>query len=521
MSRASFAKPRMPMTGDEFLASLRDDREVWVYGERVRDVTAHPAFRNVARIVARLYDALHDPATQPVLTVPTDTGSGGYTHRFFRSPTSVEDLRGARDAIAAWARMSYGWLGRSPDYKSSFLATLESNAEFYSPYEANARRWYREAQEQVLFFNHAIVNPPINRGLPPHETRDVFVHVERETDRGIVVSGAKVVATGSALTNYTFISQYATLPIQDEALALAFVVPTGAPGVKLLCRPSYAMTAGVMGSPFDYPLSSRFDENDAILVLEDVLVPWEDVLIYRDIERAQQFLPRSGFAPRAFFHGCVRLAVKLDFIAGLLLRGVEVMGNKDFRGVQAEAGEVMAWRNVFSGLADAMVHAPTPWKDGTVLPNVEYAMTYRALAPSIYPRIKGIIEKVLASSLVYVPSHAIDFEVPELRRHLDRIARGSDGSSALERAKLMKLTWDAVGTEFGGRHELYERSYGGNQENCLVELLHTAAAAGATDRCKELVARCMAEYDEKGWTAPDLIDAKDISLFGGRAGAPR
>src|SRR5690606_33462006 len=207
---------------------------------------------------------LHDPATRDVLTTETDTGSGGYTHRFFRAPRSAEDLVAARDAIAAWARISYGWMGRSPDYKAAFLATLGANAEFYDPYQENARRWYREAQEKVLYFNHAIVNPPVDRNKPPEEVSDVYMHVEKETDAGLIVSGAKVVATGSALTHYNFIAHYGPLPIGKKEFALIFAVPMNAPGVKLISRPSYQMMAEVMGSPFDYPLSSRLDENDAI-----------------------------------------------------------------------------------------------------------------------------------------------------------------------------------------------------------------------------------------------------------------
>src|SRR6266700_261075 len=127
-----------PMTGDEYIDSLRDGREIYLYGERVKDVTSHPAFRNPARMIARLYDALHDPATHDVLTCATDTGSGGYTHKYFRAPSSAEELVGARDAIAAWARLTYGWMGRSPDYKAAFLATLGANADYYAPYQDNA-----------------------------------------------------------------------------------------------------------------------------------------------------------------------------------------------------------------------------------------------------------------------------------------------------------------------------------------------------------------------------------------------
>jgi len=128
-----------PFTGEEYMESLRDGREIWIYGERVKDVTTHPAFRNTARMIARLYNALHDPALQDVLTTETDTGSGSRTHKYFKAPKSGEEQLAARDAIAAWSRLAYGWLGRSPDYKASFLGTLGANSEFYRPFDANAQ----------------------------------------------------------------------------------------------------------------------------------------------------------------------------------------------------------------------------------------------------------------------------------------------------------------------------------------------------------------------------------------------
>src|ERR1051326_1796070 len=360
-----------PFTGAEFLESLQTPRDVWIYGEQVKDVTAHPAFRNPARMLARLYDALHDPAQRDVLTCETDTGNGGFTHRYFRAPKSAEDLVAARDAIAAWARLTYGWMGRSPDYKAAFLATLGANAEYYAPYQENAKRWYREAQERVLYMNHALVHPTVDRNKPADQVADVYVHVEKETDAGVIVSGAKVVATGSALTHYNFVAQPSSVPIKNKAFALTFMIAMDTPGVKLICRPSYAMTADVMGSPFDYPLSSRFDENDAILVFDHVLVPWEHVFIYEEVEKSNAFFTHSGFHPRAMFQGCTRLAVKLDFVAGLILKAVEIVGSSDQRNVQASVGEAIAWRNLFWAISDAMARAPIPWADGCVLPNPE------------------------------------------------------------------------------------------------------------------------------------------------------
>ena len=264
---------KRPFTGAEFLESLRDGREVYIYGERVKDVTTHPAFRNAAASVAELYDALHDEKTRDVLTGPTDTGSGGYTHKFFKAARSREEVIAQRDAIAAWARITYGWLGRSPDYKAALLNTLGANAEFYGKFAGNARAWHKRAQEAVLYLNHALVNPPIDRNKPVDEVKDVYISIQKENDAGIFVSGAKVVATNSALTHYNFLGQNMGQEIKDPSMVVMFIAPMDTPGIKLICRSSYEFAAAATGSPWDYPLTSRFDENDAIFVFDNAFIP--------------------------------------------------------------------------------------------------------------------------------------------------------------------------------------------------------------------------------------------------------
>lgn len=502
-----------PMTGDEYIESLKDGRQVFLHGERVEDVTTHPAFRNSVRMVARMYDSMHTGDQVSTVTRPTDTGNGGVTMPFFKTPTSSEDLLAERDAIAAWARISYGWMGRSPDYKASFLGTLHVNKELYSPFEDNAERWYRESQEKVLYWNHAIINPPVDRHLPPDEVGDVYMKVEKETDAGLIVSGAKVVATGSAITNYNFIAHYG-LPIKKKEFALICTVPMDAPGIKLISRTSYSQNAAVIGSPFDYPLSSRFDENDAIFIFDKVLVPWENVFMYGDVEKINAFFPQSGFLPRFTFQGCTRLAVKLDFIAGLLLKALETTGSSEFRGVQTRAGEVIGWRNLFWGLSEAMARDPEPWIGDAVIPKLEYGLTYRQFMISGYPRVKEIIQQDVASGLIYLPSGVDDLKSPEIRPYLDKYVRGSNGVEAVDRIKLMKALWDSVGSEFGGRHELYERNYSGNHENVMAEQLFAATARGGVGEMKGFADKFLSEYDLDGWTVPDLIGNDDVKVFG-------
>ncbi|AMN41680.1 4-hydroxyphenylacetate 3-hydroxylase N-terminal domain-containing protein [Rhodoplanes sp. Z2-YC6860] len=494
-----------PFTGREYLESLRDGREVYIYGERVKDVTAHPAFRNAARSIARLYDALHDEKQKAVLTCPTDTGSGSFTHKFFRVARSREELVGQRDAIAHWARLSYGWMGRSPDYKASLMNALGANAVFYDRFADNARNWYARCQNHVLFMNHAIVNPPIDRMKAADEVKDVFITIQKETDAGIVVSGAKVVATSAAITHYNFMGQNAAMPIADTDLAVMFIAPLNLPGIKIICRNSYEMTASVMGTPFDYPLSSRFDENDAIFLFDNVLIPWENVLVHRDIEKIKVFYPRSGFLAGYQFQGCTRLAVKFDFLVGMIAKALRAAGSDEFRGNQALLGEVIAWRNLFWGLSDAMALNPQPWVGDAVLPNVQSGTAYRVFAGDAFARVKEIVEKIVASSLIYLPSSVKDMQNPATEDYLKRFVRGSHGIDFRERIKIMKLLWDAIGTEFGGRHELYEYNYAGNHEDIRLHAMLNAKGSGAYDRMIALAERCMADYDENGWTSDTWV----------------
>ena len=330
-----------------------------------------------------------------------------------------------------------GWAAR-PTTRRRSSATLGANADFYEPYQDNARRWYKFSQERVPFVNHAIIHPPVDRDRPPNEVGDVCCHVEKETDAGIVVSGAKVVATGSVLTNYTFVAHHGLIPVQDKKFAVVFMVPTNAPGVKFICRTSYEMTATVMGSPFDYPLSSRLDENDAVFILDKVLVPWENVFVYGDVEKANNFFPRTGFLPRFVVHGCTRLAVKLDFIAGLLLKAVEAAGTKDYRGVQANVGEVIAWRNLFWALSDAMVRDPKPWIGDYLLPNMEPGNAYQIIATMAYTKIKYIIEQTVASGLIYLNSPRQRLQEPgdpSLSRPLPARLQRLQGRGAREAAE--------------------------------------------------------------------------------------
>jgi 4-hydroxyphenylacetate 3-monooxygenase len=489
-----------PLTGEEFLESIRDGREVWIYGERVRDVTEHPAFATSARQLARLYDALHRPGAP---TVPTDTGTDGFTHPFFRAPRTVDDLRDSAAAIAAWSRMTYGWMGRSPDYTASITATFGACPELFEPFQDNALSWYRKTQERVLHVGHCLANPPVDRFLGRTGVEDVHLKVVREVDAGLVVDGAKVVATGAALTNCNYIGTISPIPEDGAQFSATFMVPSDAAGLKVLCRPSYEQPANFGGSPFYYPLSSRFDENDAILVFDNVLVPWENVLSYSP-GRTNRIVQESGLVQRGLMHGCIRLAVKFDFLCGLLLKGLKMTGGNEQRGVQTRIGELLGYRNLFWTCVNSMVNKPVTWPDGTLIPNPEACSAYQLMMTELYPRARKIFMQELGSSMTYTGSHAADWHTPEIRPYLDRFLRGSGQVPAEQRVKLMRMIWDAVGSEFAGRHEMYELNYSGNHEVVKLRTLRAAEQSGVAEQCEQLVDQCMADYDTSGWQEPSV-----------------
>jgi 4-hydroxyphenylacetate 3-monooxygenase len=224
----------------------------------------------------------------------------------------------------------------------------------------------------------------------------------------------------------------------------------------------------------------------------------------------------SGFRPRFALQAMTRLAVKLDFIAGLALRATELTGTKEYRGVQAALGEILAWRHVFWGLSDGMIEGAEPWIGDAIIPNSDYAFAYRVIAPIAYGKIREIIEHTVASGLIYVNSNAIDFKTPEIRPYLDAYLRGSDGTAAVDRVKVMKLLWDTMGSEFGSRHELYERNYAGNSDDTRTQTLASAEAGGLAAQLRAFVETCMSEYDLDGWTVDDMVPPDDVSTIGRR-----
>lgn len=452
----------MTRSGKDYLEGLNDGRRVFIDGECAVDVTKHPAFARPAETVAALYDFAHDPANRAIMT-HASPATGEPVNNAFLMPRSGSDLACRRRAIEAWARPTCGLMGRSPDHVASFLTAFAAAPSVFSrggpEFAEHVVRFYERVRDDDLYVSYVIVPPQIDRSKPAHLQADphLYAGAVAERDDGIVIRGAQMLGTGAVLSDYVLLSTIHPMQPGDENYAISAAIPIAAPGVNVYSRRSYASAAP---SIFDYPLSTRFDETDSFLVFDDVFVPWEHVFVYRDLEltRAQFF--ETGAHLLGNHQAQVRFSVKLTFLAGLAHRVAKMNGSLSNPAVQGVLGELAADVATVRGLVLAQEAAPVLDGDGLARPNPQALYANMAVQGEVHAAVCHKIRDLCGGGLIQLPSSYRDFETPEIAAVVHRYMQ-SPGFPAPERVKLLKLVWDAIGSEFGGRHQQYEMFYAG------------------------------------------------------------
>ena len=308
-------------TGREYLQALRDQRTIFLSGQRVDDVVEHPAFAGAARTVAALYDLAADPSSD--MAYQTDTGARA--NRVFLIPHSRQDLESRRLASTRLALATHGFFGRGPDHVAGFLAGFASAPQVFGRFGNNVVNYYRTVRDADLYVTYVIIPPHVDRTQigPGQAEAFVQVGVVGERDDGIVVRGSQKLGTGTTISDELFVSCMVPQKPGDEDYALSFAIPVSSPGLKLYPRRPYAQT-----NAYDYPLSARFDETDSLCVFDDVFVPWERVFVYRDVELTRNQFFHTPAHVLGNTQAQVRLAVKMQFIAGVG-RKVAAMSRSD------------------------------------------------------------------------------------------------------------------------------------------------------------------------------------------------
>ena len=451
-------------TGQQFLDTIANDgRRVFIDGKEVGDVTAHPAFAETARTMASLFDISSDPANRDLMTYASPK-TGQPVNRIWQLPTSVEALRQRRGAIQRWAEESFGFMGRTPDHVAGFFtgdaaAPEELARNGNEGFAKNAVKIYEFLRDNDAYIAYTIVPPQIDRSKPAHQQNpsDLYAGVVEERDDGVIIKGAQMLGTGAVFADYIHLSTIHPLRPGDENHAVSLITPANADGVKIYSRRSYA---GAAPSIFDYPLASRFDETDALVVYDNVFVPWENIFVYRDTELCRN----QWFETPAHIFGNnqaqIRFVTKLKFLTGLAKRITEINGVWPIPPVQGSIAEIAVQSAIYEGLLEAQIANAKPNANGIYVPDPQTHYAAMVLQSKIYPELLNLIRDLAGGGMIQLPSHVADFENPEAGADIRRYVQSPD-VPAEERVKLLKLAWDAVGSEFAGRHDQYEKFYAG------------------------------------------------------------
>ena len=448
--------------GAAHLRALDSDREVYLDGELIERVADHPAFAAACRSAAGLYDFQAAAANVELMTFETETGAR--VNRGWQLPRSHADLVARREALTAWAELHAGFLGRSPDHLSSAIAGQVMGIEVFERHGARhaaaLRDYYAYARDRDLYLCYVIVNPQGDRakawGEQPSE--EMTMRVVDEDAEGVTVRGAKMLGTGSVMAEEVLVANLQPLKPGEERFAVSFALPLDARGIKVLSRKSYEASAT---SPWDNPLSHRFDENDSVMYFDDVKVPWERIFLFGDTDMCRaQFHDTPGHVFQNY-QSQIRLVVKLKFLLALGRRIAETIGTARMAPVVELLGEMASEVAAVEGLLHGMESAGRE-AGGYYLPNASMLYAAQVQTQALYPRLIDQVRSLAGGGLIMLPSSAADLENPAIAPLIERTqVSAREGEGAVERMTLMKLAWDAVGSEFAGRHTQYEMFYAG------------------------------------------------------------
>jgi len=443
-------------TGEQFLRGLRDEREVWVDGERVRDVAGHPAFAGAARTLAELFDLQHAHASTCLMPDPETGEPINVSHMIPRSRADIECRHLCLQQIA---EHTVGVMGRSPDYMNVTFAGFAGRSDEWGSLgndagAANLVAFQKRLRREDLALTHTIIQPTVDKSQPDISAGggEIALHKVGETANGIVVRGARILATLAPFADELAVYPGHPVPPDGQRYALAFAIPMATPGLKFLCRDSVSRGT----SRFDHPFSSRFDEQDAFVIFDDVEVPRERLFISENLGVYNLVMSTSWF-PNIMQQTMIRAQTKLEFSYGLACKMAEVIGDRGQATLEL-LGELFG----FAELARAAVRTAEAeayeFGNGVWFPNGQPLSQLRHLLPSWFPRVNEILRLVGSHNLLATPTES-QLRDPELGPLVAKYLQGAGGISAETRIRVFRLAWDFAASALGSRNEQYERFY--------------------------------------------------------------
>ncbi|KQL55192.1 MFS transporter [Heyndrickxia shackletonii] len=449
-------------TGKEYIERLKKaNNNVYIHGERVSDVTEHPAFKNVIQSMAKLYDLQYEKPEKMLYSSPTTGNKVGMT---FLQPKTIDDLIARREAITEWARTSGGLMGRSPDYLNAEVMAMGVSNELFAEadpmFAENAKKYYEYARENDISLTHTLIHPQVNRAKAQHEQKDanVALHLVEKKKEGIIVDGIRLLATQGGITDeiLVFPSTVKKSGELDDPYSIAFAIPNNTPGLKFISRESFDYGK----SEWDHPLSSRFEEGDAIVSFENVFVPWERVFVCGNSSICNRTFRETNAVVHMAHQVLAKNIVKTEFLLGLALSVMDAIGIDQFQHVQDKGAEIMMTLETMRSHLYRAEHNAKLDKWGTMTPDYVALDTARNWYPRVYPRLVEILRVLGASGLMGIPTEA-DFRNEDIGAIIHRGLQGKN-LEGYERVQLFRLAWDMTMSAFGSRQMHYEYYFFGD-----------------------------------------------------------
>lgn len=434
-------------------------KSVYLNGNKIDDLAQEPAFQGAIDCIDQYYEL--QESNPEVHTFINENGRKAPMSMLI--PRSLEDLKSKRSSYKEVSDLSFGMLGRTPDFMNAGLAALSAHSEVlgsgnYTDYSANAKAYYNYVRDHNLFVGHAAINPQIDRSVSLGQQTNNFagVHVVSHDSSGIVVTGAKMIVTLAPISDEILIFNMPGLKTGDEDYALAFALPVDTPGVKMVCRKT---TVKESMSVFDHPLANKFDEIDAYLLLEEVFVPWDRVLVFRDVEMSNKFYDKTYIRHHTGHQGIVRAVSKAEILTGTAIKLAKMLKLDQFINVQEKLGELTSSLELLKASIVLSEEEATVSEKGIITPSINAIQAIRYNFPKMYEKMVKHIQSLAAGSMLASP-HYNDFMTGN--KDALNISLSTGETSAVERTKLLNLAWDISGDSFGQRQLVYERYHAGD-----------------------------------------------------------
>lgn len=444
----------MIRTGDEYRAGLDDGREVWMDGERVTDVTAHPMFKPVVDVRARIYDMQHDPATRDFMAYH-DADANEPCAIGLKLPYDRQDWQNKRQAVDAVMWDIGGVVTRVGDETIGEMWSLWDGKDVLNEvdprFAANIERHIHEAVLKDPFHVSANTDPKGDRSKRPQDQDpDMLVRVVKERDDGIVIRGAKY-ETAAAYSDQAFlkptIANWGDAELSEYALGV--IMPMNAPGIKHICRTGFAGRA----SAKDYPLSNRFDEVDTLVVLDDVFIPWENVLFYQHT-RAASFI-RATLHRYSAFAFVQRILTYTDMMIGAALWNVKQTGLDKQQAVQEKLATLACYREGINAHLTAAVAAAEDSPNGLLMPNQSLLFTGRVHACSNLHHMVHIARELCGGQLCVTPN-ASTFESADVGEWMTKFYTINENWVADDRRKLLAFARDLLNSDYASHRLTFQ-----------------------------------------------------------------